>query len=325
MNFNSGKSAYWKLYKQHSKIEACFAFGSDCSSKISASHSLQKIGILNQLEDDRIGGKKIYSLEEWITDSEDKEIVDFKLVGKKTASIFNGFCDKHDVELFAPIEQQPIEFSDYQLFLFYYRGFAHSYHNVAEQTKFFKYILDNFRNSISSEAFEHFLTKYAVFSDINKCDEAGKRLLNEMIKRKNFSLLRHHYRVVPYKRIACSQRIIPAFTYSNISLKRWESISQVILTVIPDHDRTIILFSWFHDDKKGNHFMSEITTLSDNEFTHAVSSTILHAGMNTYFAPEFWNSFNETKKKLFIKELNYLIHKGATHGKFFMSEVDIFK
>ncbi len=322
------ESGYWGFYKKYSKIECCFAESiGGCSGNISSAHSLQKIGILDQIEDHREGGKKIYSLENWIYDKSGKNIIDFKLVGKKSASIFKGFCDKHDIEIFAPIEQQPLTLTDEQLFLYYYRGFAHSHHNVEEQCKFKEYILTRYPVPSQPYLYRQYVDltlEYRALKDICSVSKVMKIQLNKMLNSKDYSTMQHYYRVIPYKRITCSQRIVAPYTYSGISLKRWESISQVMLTIIPDVSRTIILFSYFNDDIKGIQFMDEIKMLNDNQFTHAISSILLYSGMNTFFAPSLWDSLDQYKKAAIIDDINYLVYYGLAHHGFYHSKVDLF-
>jgi hypothetical protein len=87
----------------------------------SAAHSIQNNGVLSQISED--GNVLGYALEEGNLSA--------KKFGKKHASIFWGFCNKHDA-IFRPIETVPFAKTDEQNFLFAYRGFVVSSHKKAE-------------------------------------------------------------------------------------------------------------------------------------------------------------------------------------------------
>ncbi|KAA6331784.1 hypothetical protein EZS27_019648 [termite gut metagenome] len=88
---------------------------------ISAAHSIQNNGVLSKIVEK--GHVMSYALE--------KGEFDGKELGKNHASIFWGFCNKHDA-IFQPIEIQPYTQTSEQNFLFAYRGFVISNHKKIE-------------------------------------------------------------------------------------------------------------------------------------------------------------------------------------------------
>ena len=106
------------------------ASATNCSVKngkilISAAHSIQNNGVLGKIvEDGHVMGYELETGE-----------VGGKLYGRNKASIFWGFCNKHD-GIFKPIETAPYVGTDEQHFLYAYRAFVVSAHKKREATEF---------------------------------------------------------------------------------------------------------------------------------------------------------------------------------------------
>lgn len=91
-----------------------------CSNPAINSHLLQRHGVLSHIIEKghlyEIGREDFYKWDE-------KSPIKIKKVGLQQAISFPLFCNKHDTELFAPIEGELIDFDDYRSqLLFSYRG-----------------------------------------------------------------------------------------------------------------------------------------------------------------------------------------------------------
>jgi hypothetical protein len=90
-----------------------------CSRQIVRAHTLQKSGLLSAISvDQHVYGLKLTGL------PNDRGIYPFKRIGLNQASTFTGFCERHDAELFRPLETIPFTASKEQLFLLAYRALA---------------------------------------------------------------------------------------------------------------------------------------------------------------------------------------------------------
>lgn len=92
--------------------QCCFP---DCTEVAINSHLLQRNGILKPLSEDT---SMLYELKQ---SPFNEDIFYFKLEGIKNTLTFPGFCNKHDTEIFQPIESEAVNFFDYktQLLLAY--------------------------------------------------------------------------------------------------------------------------------------------------------------------------------------------------------------
>lgn len=94
--------------------QKCYHFG--CNETAIKSHILQKNGILSEIATDNHLRMLQFDF------FKDGAPSFFKRIGINDAFVFKGFCQKHDSTIFAPIEQQEIDFSEYKNnLLFAYR------------------------------------------------------------------------------------------------------------------------------------------------------------------------------------------------------------
>ncbi len=107
------------LRKSESKIRFCMF--DNCQNRAIKSHVLQKNGILREISENN---HLIELLPSNPFEMEEIGISDFKLVGINNVYTFQGFCKKHDAEIFKPIEKASnLEFENKnQQALFCYRG-----------------------------------------------------------------------------------------------------------------------------------------------------------------------------------------------------------
>ena len=113
-------NAYVGRKKKLSKIGRClhYASGGQCGEFISA-HSIQKNGQLSVIAHEG----HVYALSMNVGDIKKNDGgVSLVRHGIGSVSTFNGFCNKHDNELFAPIDKVPLVPTSEQVLLYAYRA-----------------------------------------------------------------------------------------------------------------------------------------------------------------------------------------------------------
>lgn len=107
--------------RQKSKNKPRLCMFNNCKHKAIKSHVLQKNGILREISNNN---HLIQLLPPNPFQMEEKGIFDFKSIGVNNVYTFSGFCQKHDTEIFKPIESNlNLDFNNkYQQTLFSYRG-----------------------------------------------------------------------------------------------------------------------------------------------------------------------------------------------------------
>jgi len=115
----------WALLRQFRKLHGSAycshpkASPQECKGGIVRAHTLQRAGLLEVISVDQ----HVYGLE-LTAMPDDSGVYRFKRIGINKASTFTGFCQRHDTELFLPIEEKPFIASKEQLFLLAYRAFS---------------------------------------------------------------------------------------------------------------------------------------------------------------------------------------------------------
>ncbi len=295
-------------FKHRGSISECFyADKTQCKGEIKQSHSIQRNKRLSIIEGQVNGQNVVYTFTEMDFD-ENGKVKTLKPIGKKSASTFFGFCDYHDTHLFSPIENSEFDDSDKHCFLHSYRSFAHSYHIKKESLKAYNSLL-----AASDSYYDRMeLTNLVNGTELAMKElEIDKQTLDEWIQNKNYSKLEYFTYTLPDKfPIACSSIINPEYSYKNKSINNNPLLkySTIMLTVLPDFDKTIIIIACFPQDAKGIMLLDELNEIKYQlPFEKAISSLIINNAENTFLSPQMWNTFGTEGQKQLCSELDDVI------------------
>lgn len=316
-----------KEFKRIAKVKMCFHYDTNaCQGKIKKAHSLQKNGVLSKLEYTQNKNNIIFSFSELNNDgffAPDG----FKNLGKKDASTFTGFCDKHDSIIFSPIENEDIDpHSSEHLFLLVYRAFAKEYHENLQQLMGF--IESDILNSLNPiDAIESINGAKLSVRDMTSVKEK----LNFMLQHKSYENLYHFTYELNYCiPIASASSITPTFSYSGKTLNQSQSekvvYENVFVNIIPLNGKTLLMLSCFTEDSKSLKYIQEIEVLDQIELQKVFSSIIISEISNTFFSPVIWYRMSKREQEDLIKEL-FLTNPMflELHEDFFISQLNLFK
>jgi len=308
------------------KIKTCFHHQKDkCKGKIKQAHSIQKNGRLSIIEGDVNGNQCIYTFTSCIV-SEKSALEDLVPIGKKEASTFFGFCDYHDSTLFSPIENFEFDGSDKHCFLHSYRSFAHSYHRKNEEAQVF-----SDQESIFIKRFPKIvIEKMLLGATLGLKDMAPfKSKLDHMIQNEIYDGL--EYLVYEKKGvfpIAVSSLMSPKVSYKNYPMNNHIDpdipYSQLMITFLPDKNKTIVILAAFEEDTKSIRLLNELDELYDYYLEKAISSLIIANCENTFFSPLFWNSLSKKEKRALLDEFLVNTETLKYHNSFFTSKFNFF-
>ena len=314
-----------KVFRNTGRISECFYHDkSQCAGDIKQSHSIQRNGRLSLIEGEVNGQKVIYTFTEAEVDEHTTHRT-LKPIGKGAASTFFGFCDYHDTNLFSPIETNPFDESDKHCFLHSYRSFAHSYHRKKEEHK-----------AYTAESDFTKLMPPQVRADMIKGIEMGlveggiaKNKLDAMIQNSEYDGLAYFTYILPNCfPIACSSQIMPPYSIKNVSMNNHFDpeipYSDILLTVLPDNDQTIIIFACFPDDKKGIMLLDELDSLYTLPLQKAISTLLITCAENTFFAPALWNALGDTGQRQLCAELKRTADLFNEDESFIFSKINFF-
>jgi hypothetical protein len=300
---------------KNATLKECLLRGSfnDCSDDIINAHSLQRMGALARIEYKVGSNVGVYTLTETQLNTVTGEI-ELKLIGKKDASTFFGFCGYHDSELFKPIEQNPdlIDLgSPEHCFLFSFRAFAISYHRKKEVINLF---------SKRDEPIRTWIRNYYGFSDIKSYLELSKIGLQDLnrykgilfkaLKNRQYGSLDYLIRELDYTvPVAMSMMTTPPFLFSGLPINTNPDpdyqYSDILTTVIPLGSRSLIILAAFPNDPYGKEFLTELEDMSDIEFQKALTWHILTTSENCFFSPKWFDKLDTRQKQSIIKLSGY--------------------
>jgi hypothetical protein len=309
----------WFDYVKYGRVRHCHhPDKTTCSGKIIHAHSVQKERILSQLERTINKNRLIYSLNDYV--EQNNSIAGLKPIGKSKASIFTGFCDYHD-KIFSVIENYDFVGSNEQTFLFAYRSVSHGLHQIMETLTWYKSqspIVKLFPPHYVQHHIQYYSREYARFVHV-------KMYLDKALLAKRFEVYNHHLRTFEFLPLACSSVLSPIYTYKNIFLDPAKFGSYLVLNIIPDQTKTIVLISHMIGDNTGEVFFNELKTLSENEFTEAISSLLVYCTSNTFFSPDLWAKFSAQQRQNLYTDLNFATFQGEKIKAFYHSKNNFFK
>ncbi|WP_276496729.1 hypothetical protein [Pontibacter litorisediminis] len=313
-------------FKKVGLIKTCFHHKKEeCNGAIKQAHSVQRNGRLSIIEGEVNGNMCVYTFTSGIP-NEKSPIADLKPIGKKEASTFFGFCDYHDSKLFSDIENNQFDGSDKHLFLHSYRSFAHSYHRKNEEVKVY--------NNPDSEFVKILPPK--LVETMKKGGEQSLNELNERKKQLDIYLESEDYSVLNYLvyekeglyPFAVSSQMGPKVSYRNKPMNNHNDynvpFSQLMVTMLPDVNKTFVVLAAFPDDAKAINLLDELDQLEDLELERAITSLIIANCENTFFSPSFWNSLSKSEKERLLLEVEMNTSSPMLHDHFFKSHFNFF-
>lgn len=227
---------------------------------ISAAHSIQNNGVLS-----KVAEKGLVTSFGLVKDGfSGKEVI------KNHASIFWGFCNKHDA-IFKPIEIKQYIGTSEQHFLFAYRGFVVAVHKKIEDSKMF-----NFGDQSNNDIAEN------------------KKIFDAAIIHEDYSIIETEVFELPASYpIAVSSSFYLDFDFEGNSISHSEErIEAVFVTLLPMDNKTFFLLSYFQKDKNlygnlGNQLIKRNNLKSDISILFAAHVK------NMYFNPIYYKTFIE--------------------------------
>lgn len=321
LDFNKSMSEM----KRKWKIEECFhPSKQDCILPIKQAHSIQKNGRLSLIEEVVNGQNLLYSSISFKT-SNKKFIADFIPVGKKVASTFYGFCERHDTEVFSPIENFEFDGSDKHCFLHTYRSFAHSYHSKKQELKLYKSDWSSMNNVPYQIKHCQILGAEIALKEM----EPEKQYLDNILINNDFEKL--NYSIVEtndFFPFGCSSIVNPHFTVKNEPIDDWvdetKPWTSMILTVVPDKKNSFAIIAASSNAENGLKFLDHFDELDDEKALHAISTMMTKLAENTFWSPKLWAQMSSQFKQILINDAQFLAVTD-TWKKFPWSSLNLFQ
>jgi len=296
---------YTQLKKKYNK---CLWPKSNCTEDCIQAHSIQNGQILDQLasKDHVVMAVPKQNLN---TGPE----IEFKQVGRNQATTFTGLCQKHDSELFRPIDINEFDVSNQQQkFLLAYRSVLRELHTrikvAIELNTFYQGCVERGKcapNNLNDPIRMGANIKRELASDFYKY----KQVYDKSYNSNSFTKIEHEcIRIERNCPLAVSSLFDPIESISG--QKRLEP-KFIVLNVFPQKKDTIILLSYLRDDQQAlKPHANKIITATGEDQLYLLSETILRYCENFVISPQHFNLFSQQKidaiKNFFLATLTQI-------------------
>lgn len=286
-------------------------FHQDCSTKIIKAHTISKSSNLKKIATNG----HVYNFEKNILKL-DKNNGTFPIekIGINKASIFHGFCSKHDKELFSNIEDREMMFSDKQIFLLAYRAIANEL--------YLKHASSNLHTKLSNQKSKIPLENIPLYNHIVNTMEEGttlairdleflKKIYDSSLINEEFENQMNYYILIIDKvpEIVNSAGWIPTIDFDNNELsdlnKKDIKYNTLTVNTIAYNNQGAIVFSWHKklDCEDCLKFIKSLHNI-DNEYkSSAILKWLFECNENIFWSIEWWDTLNEKNKNILIDNM----------------------
>lgn len=284
----------YKNIRDLSKIKQCLYPGCICSSKeVVNSHSIQNNKILNKISDNG----KVFMCHFQVNNG-------FVLpgeFGRSVASVFTGFCKKHDKELFQDIEDKDFNFETKQIFLYLYRAMIYEYHKKLEAVKFGNVVREKYKVS------EYDMSIFHDFHMATNDLEYEKVFFDKAILDNKFDILTTIvYRIPKFCNFAASGIEAPTKDFDgNIIQKSKDKLwGHIYYSVFPENNSTYILIGWLKQyNKLFENIKNRLQNLSNQEIMNYMNNTLLMVSENIAMKPSAYANLTKKQQKEIISNI----------------------
>jgi len=233
-----------------------------------------------------------------------------KLIGINKASTYTGFCNLHDTNIFAPIENNPFESNQKHAFLLAYRAVGRELFAKRIQKDIFPFTksLDKGMETEKQILFQRSLEKMEIGTESGlKSLEKIKENYDQIIKCENYSNVKYYIiRVKETPEIMCSAGKYPTHDFQGNKLQNLSDLSidldSLTFSIIASDDGGVIAFVWINENHGAcTNFIKSLNCFVDEEIPHAILRFAIGSFENIYFSPAWWESLSKDNKEYIQK------------------------
>lgn len=281
------------------------ASNENCNHFINA-HTIQKEGALRNISKK---GKVIsldFNLINLLNDGKPK----FKKIGISDASTLNIFCNRHDTELFRPIENFIFTSTLHQIFLYSYRAFSREVRGKKAYLEFIPILINDAKKK--ANVYEKIVRlKYLV--DQEKLVKHGINDFNTFKKKYDHKLTVNDFTNINYYYIEFENKIpivscgatSPEMDFHGNdvrSIKYTHETPEIYsFNLECTKEYGFALFSWIGNQKHCTKLIKSFDILTDFEKEHALFRYLLEYYENLFIDPNWFDRLTQDHKDYIIK------------------------
>ncbi len=284
-----------------------------CSEKIIKAHSIQKTNGLTQIAEKG----HVYTTTNTIGQmKKNNGLLSLHLTGINKATTFTGFCNKHDSELFKPIEgRNSFRVCQEHICLISYRILCRELYvklfqlNICSAQKkldcgvpvYHQEFIQNSSRIIEMGAME-------TIKDL----EHYKHLYDNALFNNDYSEV--NYYVITFKElfpIMCSSAFIPEFSFLGKTLNSGDDfnnykkvLDQCNFSILPRDNGSAFIFSWLGNQATSKKLVESLLNLPNNKLADYLIQFAFEFFENIVIAPEWYNSLNKGQQNSILTIIN---------------------
>jgi hypothetical protein len=229
--------------------------------------------------------------------------IEFRRIGRSKASVFCGFCNQHDADIFRPLDTKPLDITDReQLFLLAYRCITYELHaimtNVAQLQSLYGMRVErgadlpDSSSPAGQKAVEQMLLCWATWR--YRCKYYDEPILSQL-----FGNIEHH--VIELDNQPPCLAVSSFFTLKDGLVDA--DLVGTALNILPvSEEKTVVIFSYAsHDRGIVRATLDRILYSCGYVQKYELSKLILSRAGNVLISPHHFDKWNDTKKNK-IKE-----------------------
>ena len=236
----------------------------------------------------------------------DRGKLKFKKIGINKASVFTGFCGKHDSEVFNSIENERFEVNIKNAFLLAYRAFCYECFTkeAALATIPFAIQLDKGRTIIEQAFHQSMVHKLKTgFETAIRDQKVIKKQYDKMLISENFEKIKYYIvELDTLPSLMCSGCINPSFDFHGNHLQDLADLESMcestsISLVANDENRGLIVFAWLgSDDGPCDRFVRSYHKLTDHQKAQSIIRIAFEFLENKYLNVDWWDNLDKAIK-----------------------------
>jgi hypothetical protein len=278
----------------------------ECSKRIIKAHTISKSANLKYIQRDG----KVYTMFINYLAIKDNPKIELKLQGINTASTFYIFCQRHDKELFSPLEDKVFVFSKKQIFLLAFRIIAKSIYLKEQQIKLFSEQVPLYDRGLNTNQQRYIQEISSLFSNFDlqlKNIQNIKDIYDTNLINKDFNSIKYYCIVIDkIPEIMNSGSFFPDIDfYGNINEKALDN-NAIFTSIINVDNKGIIIFSWNEEleSRECNQFINSLHIIPNVNKIKAVTCLFFKkVKENLCISPSWYDDLTQSKKDLI--EISY--------------------
>ena len=299
-----------KLRERARAIRLCLhpeASSSSCRGWKSKAHTIQERA-LRQLA--RNG--KVYHMS---TENPDRDVKP-TLIGVNEASVFNGFCQTHDNELFAPLEKEPWQASRLQIALLGYRAVCYEY--VAKRAV--GWMLDELlSNEVDGYTEDLDGFRYGTGVAEKELGRLRQKYEQVMLSSNVEPLSYYIVEIAETPEVICCAAAQTTHDFRGFQVDSLADVSKEsswhTVSILPTDKGGAIVFAWLEDNRGLNEsVMRTLHGFGDTELIHAAVRYAFEFCENTFFQPDWWEFLDSYTQEQFIRRFLHGLPPSLEHA-----------